>query len=81
MQPNKIQGGALFAVHTPQNPPVIVWTSYGTSWNQWDDTWAQYTTVLPSAIGEFWNKYNPDVEAMLVYSQADRKVRVWTASD
>ncbi len=81
LQPNKIEGGTLFAVHTTQHPPVIIWTSYGTDWNEWDDTWAQYTTVLPSAVAEFWDKPNPDFQAMLVYSQTDRFVRVWTASD
>ena len=81
LQPLKIQGGTTFATHTTQQPPVIVWTAFGNSWNQWDDTWAQYTTALPSAVAEFWNKSNPDFEAMLIYSQTERAVRVWTASD
>ena len=81
LQPLKIAGGTAFATHTTQQPPVIVWTAFGSSWNQWDDTWAQYTTALPSAVAEFWNKNNPDLEAMLVYSQTERAVRVWTASD
>jgi hypothetical protein len=79
--PKKISGGTALLVNRTQATPVTLWTSWGKTWNLFDDTYRQYTSVLPDAVAGYWNNPNPDFQMMLVYSKTERVVRVWTMSD
>jgi hypothetical protein len=78
--PKNASGGAAL-VTSPTTQPVVVWVSWGGTWNYFDDTYLQYTSVRPDAVCGYWNNPNPEFEQMLVYSKTERKGRVWVASD